>query len=341
MLYQNMQRSLMLEGTQHASVANLHQRIEVMAWVETTYSELLWIEGFAGIERSDWTTGFALNIESAASPYASITVLSFFCSEQTVSSDFDGPEVVLQSLLLQLIDRHHTKFTWLLCRKHGLTQQRFQDSRTDINQLFVLFHACLEIAQAPCLYIILDNIDALWNRSCTGSEGIDVLFDGLGKLLLGKQFLCKVLITSRLPNALTHFSTKAPQSSDQVEQTTLYRLRHKIIRIPQGARQGLQMFSRPKRIHRIPIRRKTAQWTVPNPESLLESHSESNEDESSHFCDSSEKMPMESPKWKDSDDESSDHDLLQHSKDYAKYLDRSDDYSEKSGHDMGHSLELK
>lgn len=341
MLYQSLQRGLMLDGNQSASVANIHHRIEVMAWIESAHSELLWIEGFAVIGCCDWTTGFALNIESAARPYASITVLRFFCSEQTTSSVFEGPEVVLQSLLFQLIDRHYTKFSWLLCRKHGLTRQRFQDSRTDMEKLVALFHDCLGIAQVPCLYIILDNIDALWNKSCTGGEGIekiDVLFNGLGKLLIGSEVLCKLLITSRLPNALTHLS--APQFSDPMGQSLLDQLSHNIVRIPQGARQGVEIFGRPKQIHRIPIRRKTASRTIPAPESLLEMQDESGDDQGGPISDSDE-VPMESPSWKDSDDEDSKNELLQHSKDYAKYLDSSDEYSGKSEDDLGHSLELK
>lgn len=203
-----LQRYPTLSSIHSISAANLRRCPEVMIWIETNQSELLWIEGFTEIEKSDWTTNFSLEIEGAAKAYSGITAVTFFCSEQPDLASFGGPEVVLQSLLFQLINRHYSKFLWLLCRRYGLTRYRFQEAQDDIDQLLTLFEDCLDIAQSLCLYIVLDNIDALWSRVCIGSEGIekfDRLFDGLRKLSASDKILCKILITSRLPNALDHF----------------------------------------------------------------------------------------------------------------------------------------
>ena len=103
-----MQRYPNLETIDFVGAANLRQRSEVMTWIETNRSEL-WIEGFTDIEKSDWTTNFSLEVEGAANAYSNITVLAFFCSEKTGSKSFSRPEVVLQSLLFQLINRHYSK----------------------------------------------------------------------------------------------------------------------------------------------------------------------------------------------------------------------------------------
>ena len=108
--------------------------------------------------------------------------------------------------------------------------------------LMALFEDCLNVAQALCLFIVLDNIDALWSKVCIGSEGIekfDRLFDGLMKLSVGDKILCKVLITSRLPNALDHFSKSGDGSSVSTGHAYSSQIRHTIIRLPRGERQGV------------------------------------------------------------------------------------------------------
>ena len=322
---------------------NLHQRPEVMTWVETNQSELLWIEGFTDVEKSDWTTNFSLEVEGAARAYSNITVLIFFCSEETGSTSFSGPEVVLQSLLFQLIDRHYSKFSWLLCRRYGLTRYRFQEAQNELDLLMTLFEDCLDVAEATCLYIVLDNIDALWSKVCIGSEGIekfDWLFDGLRKLSVGNKILCKVLITSRLPNALNHISRSGDSSANSTGHTYWSQIRHTIIRLPRGERQGIQVFGRPKNMHRIPIRRRTAPRDVPEADLLLEM-ADKDEEELDYLDDDDDDVLVGSYDWRDSDDDEYGNDLLQHNKDYAKYLDSSSDSSSEIEGEAGRKSNLK
>lgn len=323
---------------------NLRQRLEVMTWVETNQSELLWIEGFTDIEKSDWTTNFSLEVEGAAKAYSNITVLTFFCSEETGSTCFSGPEVVLQSLLFQLIDRHYSKFSWLLCRRYGLTRYRFQEAQNELDMLMNLFEDCLDVAQALCLYIVLDNIDALWSKVCISSEGIEKfnwLFDGLRRLSVGDKTLCKVLITSRLPNALNHVSRSGDGSASSTGHTYWSQIRHTIIRLPRGERRGVQVFGRPKNIHRIPIRRRTAPRDVPEADLLLEMADKDEEELDYLDDDDDDDVLIESNDWRDSDDDEYGNDLLQHSKDYAKYLDSSSDSSSEIEGDVLRKGNLK
>ena len=322
---------------------NLRQRSEVMAWIETNQSELLWIEGFTDIEKSDWTTNFSWEVEGAAKAYSNITVLTFYCSEETGSTSFSGPEVVLQSLLFQLIDRHYSKFSWLLCRRYGLTRYRFQEAQNELDMLMTLFEECLDVAQALCLYIVLDNIDALWSKVCISSEGMEKfnrLFDGLRRLSVGDKILCKVLITSRLPNALNHVSRSGDGSANSTTHTFWSQIRHTIIRLPRGERQGVQVFGRPKNIHRIPIRRQTASRNVPEADLLLKM-ADKNEEELDYLDDDDDDVPIESNDWRDSDDDEYGNDLLQHSKDYAKYLDSSSNSSSEIEGEAGRKGNLK
>lgn len=58
-----MQRYPNLETIDSVGAANLRQRSEVMTWIETNRSELLWIEGFTDIEKSAWQTKRAIRVQ--------------------------------------------------------------------------------------------------------------------------------------------------------------------------------------------------------------------------------------------------------------------------------------
>ena len=297
--------------------ANLRQSGEVLAWIGSTDSGLLWIDGFAQIEKSDWTTTFCLMIEDIARPNESITMLSHYCSEQANSSQLNRPEVILQSLIFQLIDRHYRKFTWLSCCEHCLTRLRFQEARDNTPKLWALFRSCLIIAEVPCLYIILDNIDTLWSKTCNGSEGVEKLeglLHGLRELARNEERLCKALITSRLPAALECFSEMWLAPSGSTKQ--------KIVSVPRRAQKGAKMFGPPKGIQCVPIRRKIFPHTFPDPEILLANVNKSDEEVSGCSEDEKEGPSLGSPEYADSDDdEEYGKELIQHSKDYGKYLD--------------------
>ena len=180
-------------------------------------------------------------------------------------------------------------------------------------KLWALFHDCLRITEAPCLYVIFDNIDALWSKTCNGSEGVEKfegILQGLNNLARDQERLGKILITSRLPDALECFSAME----------TTYSPKRTVVRLPRSVQKGVTKFGPPKRIHRLPIGRLSMPQTLPDPETLLANVDKSDEEcvlDSEH-----EDVPAESPKYKDSDDdEDYGEELLQPSKDYARYLE--------------------
>ena len=308
---------------------NLHQREEVRAWIGSIQSELLWIDGFAEIGNLDWTTNFCLEVEDAATPIKTITVLSYHCGGQANTILSSRPETILHSFIFQLISRHRQKFTWMACREFCLTRFRFQEARESPTKLWALFYDCLRIAGPQCLYVTLDNIDVLWSKTCKGSEGVERfegILQGLNRLAREQKRLDKILITSRLPDALECFS--AMETTHSPKKT--------IVKIPQRAQKGVTVFGPPKKVHRLPIRRSTAPQASPDPETLLANIDKSDEEDT--LGSESEDEPAESPQYRDSDDdEEYGKELLQSSKDYARYLETpvdSDSDVEKASHTL-------
>ena len=311
------------------AATNLHQREEVRAWIGSMQSELLWIDGFAEIEKLDWTTSFCLEVEEAAKPIKTITVLSYYCSGQANTILSSRPETILHSFIFQLISRHRQMFTWIACREFCLTRVRFQEAMGSTTKLWDLFYDCLRIARPQCLYVTLDNIDVLWSKTCKGSEGVERfegILQGLSRLAREQKRLDKILITSRLPDALECFSAME----------TTHSPKKIIIKIPQRAQKGVTVFGPPKKIHRLPIRRSTAPQAPPDLETLLANIDKSDEEDA--LDSQSEDVPAESPQYKDSDDDDEyGKELLQSSKDYARYLDTpvdSDSDIEETSHTL-------
>ena len=311
------------------AATNLHQREEVLAWVGSTQSELLWIDGFAEVGNLDWTTNFCLEIEDAAKPIKTITALSYYCSGQADTILSSRPETILHSFIFQLISRHRQMFTWTACREFCLTRFRFQEARESSTKLWALFYDCLRITGPQCLYVTLDNIDVIWSKTCKGSEGVEKfegILQGLNKLAREQKRLDKILITSRLPDALECFS--AMETSHSPKKT--------IVKLPQRAQKGVTVFGPPKKIHRLPIRRSTAPQAPPNVETLLANIDKSDEEDA--LDSESEDVPAEGPQYVESDDDDEyGKELLQSSKDYARYLEThvdSDSEVEEASHTL-------
>ena len=253
---------------------NLYQRLDVMSWIELSSSELLWIDGFADNQKPDWTSRFSLEIGSAAESYDGITCLHHYCSEVANVAELSSPEIVLQSMLSQLIDRNFRQFSWTLSHRHDLNRFRFADARDDICELWNLFQDCIDIAQTPCIYVILDNIDTLWAHTCNGPQAVEKFrsfISGFERLARSSRTLCKVLITSRVPSALEHFSDMSRDPSCGA--------RIKIVRIPSRMQEVVKSIRSPsQRTHRIPLRKSSGRKPVSNGASILATPPESEEE---------------------------------------------------------------
>lgn len=129
-----------------------------MRWMSQPRSELLWVEGFLGTDRSDRTTNFALDFEHFAKSSVNGTLRRYFCNNLVTGDNYCGSEMILQSFVFQLMLTNLSKFSWLLCRKFSLTQDRFRVAKNYANQLINLLEDCIEVVRSPRLYILLDDI---------------------------------------------------------------------------------------------------------------------------------------------------------------------------------------
>lgn len=260
---------------------NLRKCREVLSCLESIRSELIWIDGNLDTGKSDWTTNFALEVTSAAKTHGTIAVLMHFCGEQPRSRPEGALESVIQSMIFQLIHLHYFHFSWDTCRKYNLHRTRFQEAHDSMIELWKIFEECLEITRTKCVYLVIDNIDALYPQPSDGEENERfVLFiERLKALVLVSGVTCKILITTRQPSGHHYLSSNLGSPMDPT--------RHKVICIPHGTQRGPEVFGRPKRIFRLPTRRDSFPQNLAEPETLLAMNDEDedeDEDEKEMTC---------------------------------------------------------
>jgi len=140
---------------------NLLEVDRVIAWVESSKSELLWIDGNNMIRQHDFNTLFAdplLNLgESNCESYL---VLRHFCGDR-YSVTRTSYRTLIQSLLSQIF-KHRPK-VWK--NKAGLLTNR--EPVDDINRLWDPFVDCLRDVQVDCIFIVINSIDFLKQKEVT------------------------------------------------------------------------------------------------------------------------------------------------------------------------------
>lgn len=229
----------------HLNLFKLQNNQDILSWVELCSSKLLWVEGYQ--EKSDpyWNTNFSLDVFCSAEKGASqfpdiITALSFFCDDRAIPG-LNRPEVVAQSFLIQLIEKHRTKFNHTVCYERCLTSHRFQDATENCTSLWKLFEECLAIIQIRCLYLVIDNADILYSQ-CSGRAGkFHHLMEQLEKLMLLGGIVVKVLLTSRVPSL-----SKSVFTDDNSNRM--------VVSLPRGgAQRAARSSKKSDRVMRIPI----------------------------------------------------------------------------------------
>lgn len=179
---------------------NLQRSDEVLSWIESVQSGLLWIDGHCEHTRLDWTTNFSLEVQALASSEESVTTLSFYCGERNLQEKLTSPVHILRSFLCQLIRQNKKCFGTKPCIDKKLKKERFSAAAADFGKLWLLLSDCLEICRPQCVYIIIDNIDSLHSR-CLQNQDDDLhnflkLIEGLAQ---ADEPISKILVTSRVP----------------------------------------------------------------------------------------------------------------------------------------------
>jgi hypothetical protein len=168
---------------------NMLQSNEIIDWIESEESQLLWIDGNYILSRASFLTSFATPLAiDAACNYESIMVLKHFCSDTSVSGS--SCYILMQSLIAQVLKQHPQIF-----RKDGtkVSRSTLTQATRNLTKLWDIFTECLfdrTHVNANRTYIILDSVDEL---SSGQADEYNLLMGRLNDLIRNENQLIKVL----------------------------------------------------------------------------------------------------------------------------------------------------
>lgn len=234
-----------------AGTYNLRRNEEVLSWIESVDSGLLWIDGHRESTKLDWTTNFSLEIESLASQDKTITTLNFFCGEYDVPEAMNTPIHILQLFISQLIHQNKGFFASKVCFEKGLKKERFSAAARSFCDLWLLLIDCLEIVRPRCVYMIVNNIDSLHARYKDSRDNTDfkMFLQLIGQLAQTSEFISKVLVTSRVPGvSASLFSVDGyPSRPTRPEKHTLVKILHQEQHKPDLLRKKRPIYRVPRK----------------------------------------------------------------------------------------------
>jgi len=156
----------------------------VRDWLQTSMPSLLWVNTFRRPGLTDWATTFSSRMIEFAERVDDMTVLCHLCGNHPGSQPVSTPAVLVQSLIMQVIQQHHKKFTR---KAFPFPLEHFQDVENDMEELWALFCSCCAKSGAPCVLIVIDHIDNLRK-----GDDYDALLHGLQQLTENDSRLFKV-----------------------------------------------------------------------------------------------------------------------------------------------------
>ena len=162
-----------LEAKQSYVALDLPNKPEVKAWTGSDSSSLLWIDGFANIQATKWTTEFSIDVLLGIERQSS-TALFYFGDLATndvadsTSGTSASSKAIIHSFIIQLLNQHP-----YLAGSHAqwLTPQRWIEARRSTKAAWIILHYLLNslAAEVRVVYIVIDSIDSLStvnNHSC-------------------------------------------------------------------------------------------------------------------------------------------------------------------------------
>ena len=170
---------------------NIMRTDEVIAWVNSKSSQLLWIDGDHVLRRSEFSMSFAAPLlVLGESNYETVLILRHFCGDQA-SYKTNRYRTLLQALLHQLFQQAPR----VLTRKKALITRKLT---SDIVALWGLFLDCLQDVNAHCTFIVIDNIDVLGKEAGIDAEDGRLVIERLNALVQDETKLVKILLTASL-----------------------------------------------------------------------------------------------------------------------------------------------
>ena len=176
----------------HRSMQRNIMRIEeVMAWVESESSRLLWINGHNVLRRSDFSMSFAAPLlVLGESNYETTIVLRHFCGESS-SYEAKSYQLLVQALLYQIFEQYPKV---LDRKKASLTRE----ITSMVTKLWDFFLECLAEVNADCTFIIIENIDVLRKAASSNIDDGKFITQQLHRLVQESTKLIKILLIASL-----------------------------------------------------------------------------------------------------------------------------------------------
>lgn len=212
---------------------NIMRIEEVMGWVESESSRLLWINGHNVLRRADFSISFAAPLlVLGESNYETTLVLRHFCGESS-AYEAKGYQLLVQALLYQIFEQHPKV---LDRKKASLTRE----ATNTVTKLWDLFLDCLAEVNADCTFIIIENIDVHRKAANSNVDEGKFIIQRLDALVQDSTKLIKILLIASLArdqvspsegrSALMKMQRRESMS---ILQTELALVPHKLIEIQQ------------------------------------------------------------------------------------------------------------
>ena len=261
-------------------LANVEGSREVHDWAKSDESSLMWVDGWREKGVFDWTTMFSMEISAAAAATDNqtrldkqdnlsrtgagiATCLPFFCTADSELLMLYGPLLLIQMWIVRLIQIRKSDFDIDACRKKGLYVERFKQAAMDTKSLIDVFKDCVDVVRSTCFYLIIDNIDVLYNlcakpsptpvyHDADYSDGefqtdFQLLLSCLKELSQSTAYQIKVLVTSRVPLvSAALFESEQPKTDSN---------RHRLVKILRQEHKNVRSTPNRRRRHRVSIRK--------------------------------------------------------------------------------------
>jgi len=175
---------------------NLHRADEIMRWIESDTSQLLWINGNNVIGRFDFNSLFVVPLLLfGESNFEQVLILRHFCGDNP-SSRTNNFRTLLQAFVFQILKQRPD-----VLRSQPPAITRGQSD--NVMKLWALFLKTLRKVRANCTFIIIDSVDHL--QDADTPEGVsekEIVLRNLDALVKDQELLVKILLTSSLTSEL-------------------------------------------------------------------------------------------------------------------------------------------
>jgi hypothetical protein len=171
---------------------NMLRAENIMQWIESEKSQLLWIDGNGVLGRSDFNSLFAVPLLILGeNTFESVLVLRHFCGDG-LAVKTNNYRTLVQALIFQIFKQRPRIFK----EKVGALNRK---KTSNLLKLWDLFLECVREVNADCTFIIIDSIDYLQDGEVrNGVSERDIVLRQLQSLVSDEKSLVKILLTASI-----------------------------------------------------------------------------------------------------------------------------------------------